>query len=175
VEVETVPTLIVILDGDDDDPVGVVRGLVDAGAWQPIDGGYVITPRANPDAATRARQARYRERKRVARVANDATETRRVSSVIESGENNQQPPFRGGVVGYPPVDDETNRADATPATRRGDANDATVTRREYDDAARYRDDVVPLTESERAEQQARVRQLRDELRAARSGGKPDGD
>jgi hypothetical protein len=169
-EVFDVPTVVVILGDDDGDPVEIVRALLDGGSWVPVDGGYVLTTRDDSAAGKRARQARYRQRKRVARVANDATVSSRVSFAIESGENNQQPPFRGGVVGYPPVDDETTRSEATPRRVAGDANDATVTRRANADAAQYRADVVPLTESEREAAQLRVRELRDALHAIREGG-----
>ena len=170
-EVVTVPVVVFVIDGDLE-LVEAVRELLDAGSWLPLGAGdgYVVTPRANPDDATRARQARYRQRKRDARVAPGATRTRRVS--LENASTEDTSPRSEGPGGGG-IRRETAANDQDGATRRRDArdaNDATVTRRALPDMATYRDDVVPLTESEREEAQARVRELSEQLRAAKSGG-----
>lgn len=168
-----------LLVGDDsDDPVKAVESLLDAGAWQPIDGGWLVTPRDEPDdpqhAKTLARQRRYRARKRDAARREPAT--RRDAETSPSSPENSK--IRGVIHSLPALEgqeggSETPSRDAArrDATRRGERDatrrDAEPRRVEYGGPESWR--VEPLTEDDRELGRRESARIASELRHPSNG------
>src|SRR5262245_41257914 len=173
-------------DEDDDDAEKVIAALVERGQWSRVVGGWRGTPRADDDpkrSATRARQARYRDRKRDAArrgatrsrdAARRGRATRRDAGEGEEfdeilGEDPSLPTPKGREVGR---DTPENDADATRRARRDDATrrdaDDDATRVAYGGPETWR--VDPVTDADRELGRAKIRELGDALRGARAKG-----
>lgn len=156
---------VVLVLGAVDDPVGAVEKLLDRAHARPLDGGVgwiLEADDADPKrAATRARQARYRRRRRDARDAYPRDASDAADLVENSNSAELQRPTDRREVGR----SLTRENDANDA-RRDDADDAT--RRDAQPSSPWR--IEPPTDLEREQGQARIRELRDQLREMR--GRP---
>jgi hypothetical protein len=179
------PWAILVCDNGDD-PEKVLRLLADHGRIRSLEAdGYLVDEGDDPDprrAAHRARQRRYRARKRDAGDARDG-DARDAGDALDEDEMSK---FSGGIHSLSPVKPEERVSDPPNVTRvTRDAGDA-VTRDARDaggvavcvhcrrpspchcpDMETPRHPSVVLTDDERAAGQARIRELRDEWQRQR--------
>lgn len=139
-----------IVTDDSDDPVKTVETLLDGGSWQPIEGGWLVTPREDPREKARARARRYRSRKRHGERDDGATVERDALPGFSdqfSGDIPHPRPLGPGGGGVSP---ETSRArDASPSRdgARGARDDGEPRRVAYGGPETWR--VEPLTDEDR--------------------------
>jgi len=160
---------LLVFDDDDDDAEKVISELVDHGQWSRIVGGWMVTPSGDDPkrSSNRARQARYRDRKRNAALRESVTRSNaddEPNFEDLGGEfTHSRPPFGGreGVSEAPERYARNASPRNAPGVTRGNADEGPK-RVAYGGPETWR--VDPLTEADRELGRAQSAALADRLR-----------